>query len=83
MQRIQNRNLYKAFKTEIEVISDKHKRSANVRQLFHGTSSTDPQCIYQDSEEGFDMRYSNAGMWGKALYFAERSSYSHNYTFRR
>ena len=31
--------------------------------LYHGTSKTDPQSIY-DSEEGFDIRFSNVGMWG-------------------
>ena len=29
------------------------------------------------------MRYSNAGMWGKAIYFAEKSSYSDYYAFTR
>ena len=34
--------------------------------------------IYQ-SEEGFDMRFSPGGMWGRGNYFAVNSSYSDNY----
>lgn len=31
--------------------------------LYHGTRATDPKQIY-DSSEGFDLRFSNGGMWG-------------------
>ena len=31
------------------------------------------------SEEGFNLNYSNVGMWGKANYFAFNSSYSNGY----
>ena len=43
--------------------------------MYHGTSCTSPEKIYK-SEEGFDMAYSNGGMWGVANYFAKNSSYS-------
>ena len=49
--------------------------------LFHGTSSTVPEVIYS-SEEGFDMRFSNEGMWGRAVYFATNSIYSNMYSHR-
>jgi len=50
--------------------------------LFHGTRTTDPSLVYK-GEEGFDMRFSEGGMWGKAVYFAVNSSYSHNgYSFK-
>ena len=49
--------------------------------MYHGTSDTPPIAIYK-SEEGFDMRFSNAGMWGFANYFAKNSSYSNNYAFK-
>ena len=49
--------------------------------LFHGTSNTSPEIIYQ-SEEGFDIRYSREGLWGNAVYFAVNSSYSNNYCFK-
>ncbi len=32
------------------------------------------------SEEGFNLNYSNEGMWGKANYFAFNSSYSNDYS---
>jgi hypothetical protein len=48
--------------------------------MYHGTSGTPPIAIYQ-SEEGFDMTYSRAGMWGHANYFAKNSSYSNGYAF--
>ena len=51
-----------------------------VKHLFHGTSSTDPSLIYK-SESGLDMRFSNSGMYGKGIYFAEHSSYSDGYAF--
>jgi len=48
--------------------------------LFHGTSNTSPEIIYQ-SEEGFDIRYSREGLWGNAVYFAVNSSYSDTYCY--
>ena len=48
--------------------------------MYHGTSGTPPIAIYK-SEEGFDMSYSRAGMWGHANYFAKNSSYSNSYAF--
>ncbi len=48
--------------------------------LFHGTSNTSPEIIYQ-SEEGFDIRYSREGLWGNAVYLAVNSSYSDTYCY--
>ena len=48
--------------------------------MYHGTRGTPPDTIYS-SEEGFDMTYSRAGMWGHANYFAKNSSYSDAYAF--
>ena len=49
-----------------------------MKHLFHGTKTTDPKRIYAD-EEGFDMRFSNNGLNGYGLYFADNSFYSHGY----
>ena len=49
--------------------------------LYHGTSNTNPKQIY-DGEEGFDMRFSNDGMWGQAIYFAAQASYSNDFAFK-
>jgi len=48
--------------------------------MYHGTSKTPPEIIYS-SEEGFDVSYSNIGMWGKANYFAKNASYSNAYAY--
>jgi hypothetical protein len=53
-----------------------------VKHLFHGTRSTDPSLIYK-SESGLDMRFSNSGMYGKGIYFAENSSYSDAYAYNK
>ena len=50
----------------------------NERLLFHGTKNTPPKAIY-NSEQGFDNRLASQGMNGEGTYFAELSSYSHNY----
>ena len=50
--------------------------------LFHGTGSLNPEKIYKDVDVAFDSRFSNAGMWGKAIYFAKNASYSSGYAYR-
>jgi len=47
------------------------------QMLWHGTSDLDPRLILE-SEEGFDMRFSREGLWGKGIYFAVDASYSNN-----
>lgn len=32
-------------------------------------------------EEGFDMRFSNQGMWGNGIYFADQAIYSYRYSY--
>ncbi len=70
--------MWKAFKNEVEDVEMKNNGEANVKSLFHGTKATPPETIYM-SEEGFNVNFSNCGMWGRALYFAFDSSYSHTY----
>ena len=72
--------LWKVFQNEIEDITQKIKSKAETKVLFHGTRGTPPLMIYS-GEEGFDMRFSNDGMWGRANYFAVNSSYSNGYAF--
>ena len=50
------------------------------QMLFHGSSVTSPEVIFQ-SEEGFDLRFSNNGYWGRAVYFAKNSFYSNAYCY--
>ena len=53
----------------------------NVRELWHGTRESKPSLFYK-GEEGFDIKYSNQGMWGKGIYFAENAGYSLNYSYK-
>ena len=55
--------------------------SVNEMLLFHGTGLKNPCEIYTD-EIGLDMRFSNDGMWGKAIYFAQNASYSFKYAYK-
>ena len=47
-------------------------KCTSVKYLFHGTSKTDPEKIYNQNV-GFDLRYANAGSWGNAIYFAKKA----------
>eukprot|EP00455_Lapot_gusevi_P003358 TRINITY_DN11381_c0_g2_i2.p1 TRINITY_DN11381_c0_g2~~TRINITY_DN11381_c0_g2_i2.p1 ORF type:complete len:161 (-),score=21.57 TRINITY_DN11381_c0_g2_i2:206-625(-) len=59
-------------------MAKKNGGDANIKQLFHGTSSTHPGEIYQGNF-GFDFRLSQVGMWGRGSYFATNAAYSHDY----
>ena len=78
IERVQNKWLWEKYSQHSERMKRKNKDVVNEKLLFHGTRNTAPSCIYQD-EEGFDMRFSNAGLWGNGNYFAVNASYSHNY----
>jgi O-acetyl-ADP-ribose deacetylase (regulator of RNase III) len=75
VDRIQNRWLWKKYINQREIIDMKNSGNANEKYLFHGTRNTAPTAIYQD-EVGFDMRYSQPGLWGKGCYFAQNAVYS-------
>ncbi len=79
IERIQNRKLWRVFSNEIEDVEFKNGGHAKQENLFHGTRGTPPTIIYM-SEEGFNLNYSNEGMWGKANYFAYNSKYSNDYS---
>jgi hypothetical protein len=73
--------LWKVFKNEMDLVKEKHEgreKVALTQKLFHGTRATPPDKIYR-SETGFNINYSNEGLWGKAIYFAVNSSYSNMY----
>lgn len=53
----------------------------NEKLLWHGTRSTDPILIIKGAE-GFDIKYSQAGLWGKGLYYAKNSNYSDLYAYK-
>ncbi len=80
VERIQNQHLWKRYFLEREFVKEKNGGIANEMELFHGTRSTPPEMIY-NGEEGFDMRYSNLGCWGKGIYFADSAAYSYRYSY--
>ncbi len=81
IERIQNKKLWKIFHNEVKDLKEKYAgEDPLIKILHHGTGNNKPEIIYQ-SEEGFNINYSNEGMWGRAIYFAVNSSYSHNYSF--
>jgi len=82
LERIQNQWLYKKYYHELEnTMTKNNTKDGNEKLLFHGTHNTAPEQIY-NGEEGFDMRFSLAGMWGNGIYFAQTSTYSARYGYQ-
>ena len=82
IKRIQNEFLWEKYCQHKERMNRKGPERVNEMELFHGTSETSPEDIYK-SEEGFDMRFSRAGMWGQGNYFAESARYSCSYAYKK
>ena len=82
IKRIQNKWLWEKYIQHKSRMDQKNGGRVHERQLFHGTSETRPEKIYQ-SEEGFDMRFSRIGRWGQANYFAVDAYYSDQYAYQR
>ena len=78
IERIQNKWLWEKYYQHCDRMKRKNNGVINEKLLFHGTRKIQPSSIYQD-EEGFDMRFGRAGMWGNGNYFAVNASYSDNY----
>ncbi|XP_065897421.1 uncharacterized protein [Dysidea avara] len=78
IERVQNKWLWEKYGQHSKRMKKKNGGVINEKMLFHGTRNNPPSSIYQD-EEGFDMRFSNAGMWGTGNYFAVNASYSDGY----
>jgi len=77
IQRVQNKWLYRKYAIQRHLIKDKNGPTCiNEKELFHGTRHTSPDVIWR-GEDGFDMRYSADGMWGRGTYFASEASYCH------
>lgn len=71
--RVQNKWLWDQYYHERWKLEEKNNGRANELEYFHGTSETEPALIY-NGEEGFDMRFSSAGYWGKGIYFAQKGN---------
>ena len=80
LERIQNKWLWNRYSQHCDEIKKKNGGVLMEEELFHGTRGNDPELIYK-GEEGFDMRFSHAGMWGRGSYFAANAIYSHHYAY--
>ena len=80
IERIQNKVLWRTYAGKSREMCQSGDGILNEELLFHGTLSNNPELIYKGSD-GFDMRLSNNGMWGKANYFAVNASYTNSYAF--
>ena len=81
IQHIQNKWLWERYSQHKERIREKNDGVVNEKELWHGSRKSSSENIY-NSEEGFDMRYSLEGLWGRANYFAVKASYSDMYAFK-
>ncbi|CAB9529862.1 polymerase 11 [Seminavis robusta] len=61
---------------------DMQNEMINEVSVWHGTSSLNPDVIYNDRQDGFMMQLSQQGQWGRGIYFSERSGYSDPYAFK-
>ena len=83
IQKIYNCIIYEKFINEFKRMLRKYpQKNTNdiMKHLFHGTRATDPKLIFA-TEDGFDIRFSNAGAYGNGIYFANNSQYSSNYAY--
>ena len=78
IQRVQNTPLYKNFWNQKNRVMEHTGGIANEELMLHGTSSTHPDIVCL-GVHGLDPRYSSEGRYGRGTYFAEDTSYSHNY----
>jgi len=86
IERVENKELYAEYVKVKRKIEAKNNGDANEMLLKHGTRESPPEIIWKSSKattgtEGFDFRYSGAGMFGRGSYFAEDTSYSHTYKY--
>ena len=81
ISRVQNKYLWERYASERFSMLTKNKGTINEKMLFHGTSSVDPEIIYDGSNScGFDSRL-GGGYYGKGAYFAEKARYSDSYAY--
>ena len=73
--RVQNLWQWEAYQFSKYRIHHKNKGIINELTLFHGSKENDPMIICK-GEDGFDLRLSNKGSWGVALYFSESTKYA-------
>eukprot|EP01047_Picozoa_sp_COSAG01_P037451 COSAG01_NODE_2976_length_6765_cov_22.300480_4_plen_768_part_00 len=78
--RVQNKLLAKKYRRNKDEMRDVNGTDPLEMWLWHGTGNLNPEVIYKDRQDGFDMRHAKEGknLWGRGLYFAEKAAYSNN-----
>lgn len=83
--KLENKTVQANFMNELKKQFDKYqdkKPSQLIKLMFHGSGrGASPKHIYE-SEEGLDIRFARAGMYGTGIYFADNSGYSHTFTYQ-
>lgn len=79
VHRVQNKAQWRQYADKRSRMSARNRGIVNEFYLFHGSPNFTDIC---QSEEGFDMRLANSGLWGKANYFSETAKYSDTYAFK-
>jgi hypothetical protein len=79
LERIQNVLLWKKYSMRKALMTEVNGKDPNEKSVWHGTRGNDPKVIYEDKQDGFMFQHSQAGMWGRGIYFAENASYSDGY----
>lgn len=84
LTRIQNKYLMENFITMLQKRQEYRDGIDTSRKLlFHGSRKINPRTIYEESDTGFDLQFSNPkGTYGKGLYFAVKSVYSHKFAHK-
>lgn len=79
IHRVQNKRLYIQYETHKHEFQKKYKNNPNEMRLFHGTTQSSVEKIWVN---GFNRSYAgiNGTAYGRGVYFARASSYSHGYT---
>lgn len=80
VERVQNKFLWRRYHHRSQLMVNFDRSHLREELLFHGSRQNKPEDIYRGGE-GFDMRFSAFGMWGRGNYFAVNSSYSDAYAF--
>ena len=69
--RIQNKIIFKKYYEEEKCLEGLSGRPIKKMRLFHGTRGTEPETIYRDKEEAFNINYSSDNnLLGRGIYFA-------------
>lgn len=88
LSRVQNLGIWSYYVFRKNQLANKYSTDLNDAELlkeksvWHGTSSLNPDVIYNDQQDGFLMQLSQQGHWGRGVYFSARSGYSDPYSYK-